>query len=1142
MEITGKVIINVRDAKTMEIVETIEQSNVITKTFNYCRYNNNGVSGFDIFISPSTTASYEDWPLVTGCITTGYVPVGVTSPTQFPDADPAYIQLMRRFDAPTVTRSISTIGLYHATFSTAIGHSDGTISRILNAYVKLSSPCIQTNTQILDVYYRIQVSNSNVKNFNNVTMPARNYLSYLYSTTNQILANITAPTYANVLANSNTAPTDSGNLLQVGLTHQLNSTNYGFGVGWDTIYGNHHASWSLTTTQQIGVVFGSLISMISASNSYGFPAVTGRNITAPNGSKIQPIFSHAASTLTDSNATHMLDVLPATGSGTYNMGGTWTTGNLPELYKISIVTGGAVGTATYIFAKRNHVGFQGQYYNTDCQSLAGAYNIINSTFSTKKKHTCTNQTGSYTKTGAYGSRMEKYDTTHFISYDTTGVSRYNITNHFVEMWDSTTTPALPATNLRQACVKTSDGSIWAACANTGIYQISADGLTVTHYTTSNGLPSNFCRAIDIGRNNTVWAYTDGGMVSSADGGATWTVYNAGTPTVFNSTILTAEPSAVWYMRVDPKHANDRMCIVRSADAATNAAVGMIWWERSTGVVTNANGPIWGTLSDQQRTYRRLPSMFNVSDNTSFWAMASTDGNGYVTITALSYGYTSLITCVNNSSAAGYTSGNILFVRDSANTQDLLLYLIHSNTWNAEATTASLMGMAYQYYDTWQTPVTYLYNSAGVIVLQDNGSPTTHYPRTVPVGYAIYQVQTCVYLGQGVLVGYSSEGFTGTNHNQYGWITTLYGNGTPTGGPLEYLIWEKYGWDGANWVLGNTNPKTTHVGEEPLIHGLTSRFTNGVVGTSFVASEYYTNSVNDGILKNNAMTASSWYSQYLNPTEYLTSFDGVIRLYPWTTGLVVWRKASASITINNDGSLTNLQYRSYKLTACSKQRVFGNFSISGTIPFNTVNQYTIGIKSDFIMEYTVLRENQYATWGINVSGATVTIKNSSNVNSGTATTISSTATWNITRVSNTITFYINGVAKHTTTDASYSFIIHARFTDSSNTPNIFTIMPVTVNSSGSGYYTGMGDSTYGNGIYDTKQLATFITNTSDLSINGTPLTVCNTTTATPPATGGVSYSQEEGILLFHSDDADKTVTGGYLTIYQSSTPCNIPPVL
>lgn len=1135
MEITGKVIINVLDAETMEVVETIEQSNVITKLFYYHMVNNAKIdSTTSIYLSPSTTPSYEDWCYVPNCVTTGYTPVGVTTPQMFYGADPAYLQVMRRFDAPAVTRSISTVGLYLGqVWPNAISHTDGVVSQMLDAYVKLSAPCTQTTTQILDVYYRVQVSTTGIKNYNNVTMPARYFLEYINTGPGSLLSAYHAPTYANVLPSSNTSPTDSGNLVQFSYTNSIQSnTTTTFSNAWDGAYSQYRTDWSQTTVQGVGVLYGSMVTMVGATASYGFPAITSHNITAPNYSKIQPIFSHANSTLTNTSATHMLDTVPATGSGTYNMGGTWTTGNLPELYKISIVTGGAVGTATYTFEKRNHVGFQGQYYNTDCQVLVGAYNISATVY---KKHTCSYLPGT---SGSYGSRMEKYDTTHFISYDTTGVSRYNVTNHFVEMWDNTTTPALPATNLRQACVNTSDGSIWAACANTGIYRISADGLTVTNFTTSDGLPSNNCRAIDMGRANTIWAYTDGGLVSSSNSGATWTVYNASTTLAFNSTILTAEPSAVHYMRVDPTHLDDRICIVRSRTVSTNSAVGMIWWNRNTCAVTNANGPAYTVNGD----YRVLPAMFNVSDNDGIWVVSDhTSGANYLNTYIITYGYLSSITVIGSGSGWRGSPAEVgpVFVRNSANTQDLLLVYVVGSVWNPGSNNYGLLGTmaTYPYYDNYSYIQTTTYNSAGVLVAQHGFAPP-HWARSYALGGQNQSnVQAVVYLGNGVLVGYNWH----TSGVQCGWITTIYGDGTPSGGALEYLTWDKYGWDGANWVLGNTTPKTTHIGEEPLIHGLTSRFTNGAAGTSFVAGEYYTNSVNDGILKNNAMTTSSWVAQFLSPTEKLTSFDGVIRSYPWTTGLVVWRKASASITINGDGSLTNnSQYRNNQLTACSKQRVFGDFSISGTFSLSTSQRYAIGIKNNFVMEYIVIRPTQVATWCFNIAGAAVTILNASSTAVGTATTITGTTTWNITRVGNTITFYVGGVVKHTTTDASYSFGVNARF-NGDTVPSISTINPVTVNSSGVGYYTGMGDSVAGTGIYDTKQLRHVVVNTSDLSINGTPLTVCNATTATPPASGGVSYSQEEGMLFCHSDDVGKTMTGSYIVNYQASTPCNIPPV-
>lgn len=1139
VELSGKVIINVLDAETMEVVNTIEQSNVITKLL-HGRISQSGGFSTSVYLSPSNVPSYEDWCAVPDCITNGYIPIGVTSPLSFPAAggNAAYVQLMMRFDAPTATRTIYTVGLPYT--STSL---NGKTQYVMNAYVNLSAPCVQTTTQIMDVYYRVQATESTVHSYNSFNIKASDLLYNLFysPSRNSMSGYGQIPIYGSLDSSSTTQPIESGRLFISYATDSLDArrstTDNSVSINATSITdGYNYYTWTQTTAQGVGILYGAMTTTQNGNGSSGWGANSVQNIIPPNGSKIQPIFSHAGSTLSLTTATHFLDVIPSPGSGTVNIGGTWTTGNLPELYKISIVDGGAVGTATYTFEKRNHFGFLSDRFVTNVAMLPGAFSVHTPgtlgtaslvSVMTSKPHTA-DVNHPQTTPGSYSSRIERYDNTHFISYDKTGVSRYNCANHFVELWDSTTTPALAATNLRQACVNNSDGSIWAACADTGVYRISADGLTVTNFTTANGLPSNICRAIDMGRNNTVWVYTDSGLATTIDSGVTWTTYNTGTTPAFNSPTLTAEPAAVWYMRVDPTHADDRICIVRSADATTNYAIGMVWWNRATGVVTTSNGPTVTTIAGG---YRRNPSYFNVSDNDSMWVFYTNSTNGYI----IGYNYTSIITLTAPSSQC---LPSVMFVRNATNTKDLLL--MYSPKYDS-----SSYGYGYHF----PTHSTITDTSTRVTVSLINNTGITETITTTPAvtcGRTVYldiASTSCVYLGNGVIAGYQHTSSYYSWQGGIAWITSISGDGTPSGGSLEYLVWEKYGWDGSTWVLGNTNAKTTHATDQPLIHGLTCNFANGAVGTSFFATDYYTGSVNDGILKNNAMTVSSYVLSYTIPTDKLTDFDGVIRLYPWTTGLVSWRKSSASITKNGDGSLANnIPSRSNQVNACSKQRVFGDFSISGTFSPNTLQYYVIGISRNYIMEYIYLREDQYPYWGFNVQGNNVYIRNSANTTFWTGSNvITGNITWNITRVGNTITFYVNGVSRYTTTDASYSFGVNAKFTMTATNPTTIAINPVTIDSSGNGYYVGMGNSTSGTGIYDTKQYKHTVVNTSDLSINGTPLTVINNTSATPPASGGCSYSPEEGILWCNSDDAGKAITGSYIVNYHVSTPCNVPPV-
>lgn len=1359
MEFSGSVLINVLDAETMEVVDTIEQTNAITKNFYYTTMTNNTTITNNVYISTDTAPSCEDTGIMYGCIIDGIVPAGVSSPNYFLSATPMYAQIMRRFAAPATTRSINSIGIP--------GTSTGSIYPTANApygiiaFVSLSSPCVQTSTQILDVYYRIQCNVATGKTSNYYQINPTAYLLNLFGwsgpTANILPTTSLMPIHTNVTAASNTNPTAAGALFpnhayQKGMT-AMSATE---SLGYNHMIGQQAHSWSYSTTQGVGNLIGSVSCMPGGNGAiYYFtrPALTTTNVTAPNGSKIQPIFGHAASTLTSNTANPFMDIVPNTGSGSPSFSGNWEANRHPELYKIDIVTSGAVGTATYTFSKRNHIGFSGANYVSDGGSLPAAYNIKSNygiASSVVKPHTCADQTTPRVIGGYYDTRIEKYDYYRFISYDMTGVTRYNTTNQVVETWDSTTTPALNATNIRQACVNPTDGSIWAACANTGIYRISADGLTITNFNTSNGLPSNACRAIDVGRASAIWAYCDSGMLSTSDNGLNWTLYNStasgsysnyfngttdsltipsssasavgtvftiecwfyptasvgniiycaggiqigyngattfglalngtgwrlsptsiptlnawnhiavvrsntgatgtsiffngsriinsqttdafatngittigagitgyisnlritkgtalydptlttltvptvpltgigaslltcqassiidnsgnglvitpvgtpsvqtlspfGTPGAFYSPILATDQSSVQYMRVDPSHPDDRVCLVRNIAITQNAGFSHLWWSRGTGLVIPSN--FGGTATTANA--RRDPTMFNVSDNEGIWTFSDCTGNYTVNRYILIYGGGSISLPTTQVTPV---IGPQYFVRDSTNTHDLVMTIDHVTNTGYDSSPATLAISSYGL----SRKVIKLYNSSGVLqsttTYPDIWTYANMYQSTTPIkpcaapmgiGSIPEEHNPSVYLGGGIIVGYapSAKSAGGTNASgMSGYIYAISGDGTPMGGGTEHLVWEKYGWDGTNWVLGSTTPKTTHSNAQTMLHGINIAFTNGAAGTSFLTGEYFTGSVNDGVLKNNAMTLSGAVNLFQMPTDHLTDFDGVIRAYPWTTGLVSWRKKSTHLAIGGDGSLsTYLTNRVNQLNACSKNRVFGDFSISGTFGISAGPQnYTFGIKTDFYIEGLGVRHDLYANYAFVVAGtgsSTVTINNASNTALYSHGAIGNGTTWNITRIGNTITFYIGGTLRYTTTDSSYSFMVYAHFNETTNTSAFCTVKPITINSSGTGYYVGLGNSSAGTGIYSTYMLNTIIPNTSDISINGTPLTVLNGNNVNVPAVGGMNLVSEEGMLFCNAADVGKTVTGGYNIIYQSSTPCNIVPV-
>lgn len=155
----GLINIQISDATTGEHIATKEQENIITNNFTRTIISSNTLSNLSIFISnaiykPSlypTRNLPDNATLGLSKITTSSLIPGV-SKIIFVDktvSTPAYIQVSARFAPPATgqTRTIKTVAL------TSNANSGGEIQ----AYSELATPCIQTDSQVYDIYYRIML-------------------------------------------------------------------------------------------------------------------------------------------------------------------------------------------------------------------------------------------------------------------------------------------------------------------------------------------------------------------------------------------------------------------------------------------------------------------------------------------------------------------------------------------------------------------------------------------------------------------------------------------------------------------------------------------------------------------------------------------------------------------------------------------------------------------------------------------------------------------------------------------------------------------------------------------------------------------------------------------------------------------------
>jgi hypothetical protein len=289
---------------------------------------------------------------------------------------------------------------------------------------------------------------------------------------------------------------------------------------------------------------------------------------------------------------------------------------------------------------------------------------------------------------------------------------------------------------------------------------------------------------------------------------------------FTYSNITADWARVRFLKSDPQHPNDRIAIL----ADNGAGVNQIVWHQFSDNVSVAGGisgtpPSIGALVS-------YPASLDVSDTGSTWMVFRfTNDTNQILLTSISYGTSVFGT---QFSAFGLTiSPSPSYIPVFANQIFSKISFFQDSALGG----FSLVG--------------------GTTVLNYPDFPTT-FGRTQNTSFAIF-------MDSGIIIctNFMRQIFTG-----------------------NALFWTEYGWDGAAWVPGNTNSKTTQLTADPLINGLTIAFTNGASPPHFISGEKQIQGVNNGILKDNATTLelrTAWYSkpirnEVIPPTSITASLN------------------------------------------------------------------------------------------------------------------------------------------------------------------------------------------------------------------------------------------------------------------------------
>lgn len=568
MKLKGSALIRVIDSRTLEVKEEREQGNVIfdATLLSILSWEPGNIFGrFNSRISISTQTSTPSVgnPTLTQITGTGDVPSGATSPQFYPTASPVFGEIRNIINAVGVPRTFYTVGLTNL----SAGDVQGNLTTTARCYLLLDLPCTQGQFDFLDIYYRIEflqggqrISPEGVIDFGRATFGLGRFkISHLAAS----WAKKPVAVYKNLVASNQPS---------------LASFEFGSPDQWTAgIRVDSHFKWKQALSQGENWQVGTILSLFLAGNSndrnnaYRWEQYPGKTNRIQNG-----FFQKSGSNKPFFDPTNF-------GSSTGKIilseqsANSWGD-KFPEIYRFNVVAGGAAGVATYKFSVRKFLGFNGNTYQD--QSVPCPFR----------------NTAQPAADGFHGWRTEnndtlRYSSTKVVQYDLTGVTLLDLVTGDYQNWDSTTTPALLCSQIRQCA--TDGEKIWVGDRTAGLYEIDPTANTITQRIGAG------CYGVDVGRAGKVWALVEGGLRNSD----AWL-----TNLTFSYTgISDSNWNKAMFLKVDPENVSDRIALMVDVGSSQYRVV---WWDAaSTTAITGY----------QSSGLKPWPSSFDVSDIGGFWA-------------------------------------------------------------------------------------------------------------------------------------------------------------------------------------------------------------------------------------------------------------------------------------------------------------------------------------------------------------------------------------------------------------------------------------------------------------------------------------------------------------------------------------------
>ena len=1098
-QIKGIATLLIRDKDTLEIKDVVTEENFVTDYFDHT------INGDNLYLFISE-ADNKLTPRSKGVGKTyfGSDISGVNRLTKYlyPSVATPYIELHQRFAAPTSTnRTIRYVGtcLY-------------TNTPYITPYtvLELTTPVVQTTSDIIDLIYRLEVIRATIFDIDGVVTGNTGYQS------NYLVNDYSSNTSAQLLPS-----TYVGSFVAFGIGYdfesyrpnfQLTNQTYNpwyevlqrpvFGNGSNNIINLNKISESKVETHSFNLNIGSidqgfmLEKVVNPIDSFPVWFNTSRD---PN--YVKSTFVH--SSVTTVPFYDSVNVPSSTGKVISTEGPGSFSEYIPRYHRFKITTSGGVGTATYQYEYCLFHRFLGNEFDLGTVALdhinTGSFDTFLSGRNYATEPTCVmpvRQPG-VEEDDDYVDLLFVFNDTIII------VPIYSLKTP--RIIDSTT--GLNATEITQVYAK-DVSNIWIACVNTGLYYYN--GATVTQIDPTTFGLNNPCYGVTGGPGGSVWAMFDGGLAVTTDNGVTWTTYTSTTTPSLNLNIVSF--ADVVSITGDLDHPDNRLAILYK-DQTTND-YRIQWWDSINGS-QNVTGFTVGENSTLDIISNRRVFTQRIGVRQGVWASAYINNGGTTYQGILNFNSTSPVlptTSLGTNDTSPKTLQPLLVKTDTG--VNLLAY------------TSSTLSRT-------------LLDPLG----SEQNIPASTQDISVINSVDVYKI---VYLKNGRLIFFANSN-NAIVQNYLGFLTAVSTHtGDPTFGPLTKEYWKSFGWDGTQWVRDNTGSKVTHASAELVPGNINVSFDDQGGTLTFTAGEEYATTTAYGVVHDGTVDTTVSFELM---QRRATKINGVGETIPSTPVTITTNFDPRGLQFTDvqgtisftDEYLTNTPSKRMYITgsynaSCRTQQTFdGDFYIELSIiqSINNTQDILFGISSGQTGNPVSTATIEH---GIDLTNSEIKIYE----NGGTLVSqqpldptiidINAAAstrpyTLGIKRTGGTIEYYLNNVLIYTSTLSSVGAKNLEFLTQASYLINNSFYFTKIENVQLTDHYISV------NLTPPVSDIRMIVSDETSIDINGiAPTTILVNDYDTPLAAGEVSILESSGLIRFSPSDAGKTVNYTTLLVY------------